>query len=350
MTQENTHQNISALYFYENIRWRFLSNTLWGGLLLVILVIVVLGGGIPGDRFWAAANLKNLMWSWLTLALLAPTMVLIVASGGFDLSVGAVVGLTTVTIASLLASANVSLGVAVMAGLGLALAVGLVNGFLIGMVRLNAVMVTLGMMTMLRGIAYIIAEGKVISAREVGFLSSLIIPGIVLILLVIVCIAAIELKLIASKRQATPDSKRGWIRQSLSLGLPYVLSSIMAGLVGILYLNRLRSGIPEVGAGLEVDIILIVFLGGTPFGSGLANIIGAVLAALIIAITQNIAVSIGIFSVGLNIGKGAGLLIFGLLCHVYYYLVNLIFIKNKKKAIAQETDPSSASSLLDEGS
>ncbi|MBN1218303.1 MAG: ABC transporter permease [Anaerolineae bacterium] len=349
MTQKNADQNRPALYFHENIRGRLLANTLWGGLVVVILVIVVLAGGIPTGVFWAGRNLQNVMWAWLPLALLAPTMVLIIASGGFDLSVGAVTGLTTVIMAWLLASADAGLGVVVMAGLGLALVVGIVNGFLIGVVRLNAVLVTLGMMTMLRGLAYIITEGKVIAAREVEPLSSFIIPGIVLILLIIVCIIATELKFMVSKRQAKPDGKGAWLWQSLFIGLPYVLSSLMAGLVGIIYLGRLRSGMPTLGTGLEVDIILIVFLGGTPFGRGLANIIGAVLAALILAVSQNIAIVNGISAFWLHVGKGAGLLIFGLLGHAYYYAANLIFDKNKKKAVVEETGADSASSPPDEG-
>ena len=349
MTEINTTQNLPAAHFHENIRGRLLANTLWGVLVAILLVIVVLAGGLPTARFLAARNMQNIMWTWLPVALLAPTMVLIIASGGFDLSVGAVAGLTGVTMAWLVTSAEANLGVAIIAGLGLALVVGLVNGLLIGLVRLNAVLVTLGMMTMLRGLAYIITSGRAIIVRQADLLPSLIIPAIVLILLIIVGIAATELKLMLGKRQAAPGSKGAWLGQSLFIGLPYVLSSLVAGLVGILYLGRLRSGMPTLGIGLEVDVILIVFLGGTPFGRGLANIIGAVLAALVLAVSQNITTVNGISAFWLSVGKGAGLLIFGLLGYAYYYAANFIFVRSKKKAVVEETGTDSPPSSPGEG-
>jgi len=337
VTQESINQDVSSLHFYENTRWRLLSNTLWGGLILVNLVAVVLIGGMSSEKFWSSVNVQNIIWVWLTAALLVPTMGLMIASGGLDLSVGSVAGLTTVVMALLLVSGRVGIGGAFIVGLCLAFLVGLVNGFLIGVIKLNAVIVTLAMMTMLRGISYTITEGRPIEVAEVGFLSSLTIPGIVLILLIIVFIVATELKLIGNQYRLKPDNKVSWIRQSLLIGLPYVLSSTLAGFIGaFLYLGRLRTALPTIGTGLEVDVILMIFLGGTPFGSGFVNIVGAVLAALIVAIVHDISMLNGISHFSITTGKGEALLIFGLLCHAYYYIVNLIFIKTKKKAISKE--------------
>ncbi len=336
MTQKSTDQDIASLHFYENIRWRLLSNTLWDGLILVILVIVVLFGGTSLEIFWSSRNIQNIIWTWFPAALLVPTMGLIIASGGLDLSVGSVAGLTTAVMASLLVSERVSIGGAFIVGLCLAFLVGLVNGFLIGVIKLNAVVVTLAMMTMLRGITYIITQSPIL-VSEVGFLSSPTLPVVVLILLIIFCFVATELKLVGKKLRTKPDNKASWLRQSLLIGLPYILSSTIAGFVGALFLGRLRAAMPTTGTGLEVDVILMVFLGGTPLGSGFVNIVGAVLAALMLAIVQNISALNGISLYLITTGKGVALLIFGLLCHAYYYIVDLIFIKTKKSAIPEET-------------
>jgi ribose transport system permease protein len=328
MTQKSINQDAPSLHFYENILWRLFSNALWDGLIVVILLIAVLVGSLSPGKFGLSANIHNIIWVWLTAALLVPTMGLIIASGGIDLSVGSVAGLIAAVMASLVVSERASIGGAFIIGLCLAFLVGLVNGFLIGVIRLNAVIVTLAMMTLLRGICYIITNVKSIVVAEVGFLSSLAVPAIALISLILVCIAAAELKFVSSKYRLQSD-KASWIRQSLLTGLPYVLSSTMAGLVGALYLGRLRAALPTVGTGLEVDVILMVFLGGTPLGSGFVNIMGAVLAALVVAIVQNISMLNGVSQFSVSAGKGAALLIFGLLCHAYYYVVNLIFAKRK---------------------
>lgn len=337
MTQENTNQEVASLHFYENTRWRLLSNTLWNGLILVILVGTVLAGAISSEKFLSAANVQNIIWIWVTAALLVPTMSLIIASGGLDLSVGSVAGLTGIVMASLVTSGGISLGVALIVGLCLALFVGLVNGFLIGVIKLNAVVVTLAMMTMLRGIGYLITQDIIVVA-DAGFLSSLAFPIIVLVLLIIVCIVATELKLVNdNKYRLKSDQKASWIRQSLQIGLPYVFSGLMAGVVGALYLGRLRSALPAIGFGLEFDVILMTILGGTLFGGGFVNILGAVLAALVMAIVQNSSALNGISLYSLNFGKGAALLIFGLFCQAYYFIVNLIFTKMGRKALPSET-------------
>lgn len=329
--QNNTNQDV-LLRFHENTGWRLVPNTAWGVFVLIILMTIVpLAGSVSSGAFWSAANVRNMTWIWIVMALLAPSMALIIASGGVDLSVGSVAGLTA-SVMALLVAQKVGVGGALVAGLSLGFLVGLVNGFLIGVIKLDAVIVTLAMMTMLRGACYVITEGKTIPSAGAGFLSLPAIPGVILILLIIVCVVASELGFAGNKK---PGGKAGWVRQSLSMGLPYVLSSTVAGFVGALYLGRIRAATPTIGTGLEVDVILMVCLGGTPLGRGLVNIVGASLAALALAMMQSISALTGITPFALTIGKGAALLMFGLLCHAYYYVVNLVFT-NTRKAVSKE--------------
>ena len=336
MAQESTNQDVSPLHFYENPRWRLLSTTLWNVLILVILAIVVLVGSMSPAGFWSSTNVQSILWTWLAPALLVPAMSLIIASGGIDLSVGSVAGFTAIVMASMLASDKANIGGALMAGLLLAFLAGLVNGFLIGVCRLNAVIVTLGMMTALRGITYMIAQ-NVIAVADAGFLSSLALPAVVLVLLIIVCIVATELRYRGNTERSKPNNSASWIGQSLRIGLPYVLSGTVAGLVGAVLLGRLRAGTPSLGTGLEVDVILMTVLGGTALGGGVVNILGGVLAALVVGMVQNIALLNGVPQLTVSAGKGIALLFFGVMCPAYYYIVNLIFIKTKKDAIVKES-------------
>jgi len=305
-------------------------------LLILILVIVVSLGAVATGSFWAARNLQNILWIWLSAALLVPSMSLIIASGGLDLSVGSVAGLTAVVMASLMASEKTGLGVALLIGLGLAFLVGLVNGVLIGMLKLNSVIVTLAMMTALKGIGYFISQTTIVVA-DTGFLSSPVLPGVVLVLLVIACIAATELKPGGSRNSSNPENKVSWIRRSLLLGLPYVLSATVAGFVGAVYLGRLQAATLTIGSGLEFDVILITIFGGTPFGSGFINLVGGGLAALVIASAQDITLLSGVSVFAITTVKGLTLLVFGPLCHAYYYIVDLAFRNTKKQAAFKET-------------
>jgi len=337
MTQENTNPNVASPHFYENTRWRLLSNTVWNGLILLILVVVVGVGAVSSGSFWAANNLQNILWVWLTAALLVPSMSLIIASGGLDLSVGSVAGLTAVVMATLMTSEKVGIGAALLIGLCLAFVVGLVNGFLIGILKFNAVLVTLAMMTTLKGISYFISPNTLVVA-DAGFLSSPVLPCVVLVLLVIACVAVTELKLGSTRNGSNPEQKVSWIRQNLLPGLPYVLSATVAGFVGAVYLARLRAATPTLGSGLEFDVILMVVFGGTPMGSGFINLVGAGLAALVIASAQNIVLLNGVSVFAITTGKGLALLVFGPLCHAYYYVVDLLFRNTKKQVALKEAD------------
>jgi ribose/xylose/arabinose/galactoside ABC-type transport system permease subunit len=322
--------------FCENWKWRLSAKALWLGLPLVLLLVVVVLATATTDSFWTPRNLQIIARTLLFPALIVPPMILVIASGGVDLSVGAVAGVVAVLMASRMDS-GASPAAALLIGLLLAILVGLVNGLLVGLARVHSVIVTLGMATLLRSQVLGITQGRTVAAGEVGFLGSLTAPGIaVALLLIIGVIALTELAPFARKRFLGVRDGGFWLQRLALTGLPYVFSSGLAGLAGACYIGLMRYGTIAIGTGLEVEVILIVLLGGTVFGGGLVNGVGAILAVLTIAIGKNVVAQNNLPHQWLDAFVGLGMLIFGLLSQLYYLIVNWIY-RSKGKVTPAET-------------
>jgi ribose transport system permease protein len=302
---------------------------LWIGLVLLLMILTLLAG-LGSPSFTDSRNMENIFQSWLISALLVLPMILVVVSGGLDLSVGAVIGLSTVMAASMMEAADASGAAALVTVLGLAFGVGLVNGLVTGLTRLHGAVVTLGMMTLLRGIAFGVNEGAPILVQDVEFFSVLTVPAVILlILLVIIVFVLAEFTRFGRKRYTDSLTEESWLVRLVRTAIPYILSSVMAGLAGLLLIARLRTGMAATGTGYEAETILAVFLGGIPLGGGLVNVIGAMLASLAIALNKNITLLNGMSPFATQIRLGLGLLIFGVFSQVYSLAADWIYQRRK---------------------
>jgi ribose/xylose/arabinose/galactoside ABC-type transport system permease subunit len=327
------HQAEPRRYLYQSKGWKLLFNAVWLGAAVALLIPLTLAGLVLSRSvpFFSPLNLSNVAWIWLSHAILAPAIVLIVASGGLDLSIGAVIGLVGVVVATL--APIIGPGAAALVGTGLGLLTGLVNGLLAGATRVHGALVTLATATLLRGLALTLTLGTPVAVKDVGWLSSPAIPWIALLFAVLAGLGGALL--LARRKAQSGDAAPSWIARLIFTGLPYVFSGLLAGLVGVIYLGRLRVGLPTGGAGFEVDELLIVLLGGTPLvsaavGNTLVNIAGALLAALAVAVGQNGAVLAGAPPFAVELVKGVGLLVVGGVSYLYYLGVSLLPAARKK--------------------
>lgn len=332
MAQEDANQK-STLHFYEDTKWRLLSYLFWIGLVLLLMMLTTAGGlGIPG--FGNPRNIQNIFQIWLITALMVPPMILVMASGGLDLSVGAMVGFISVIVATLVTTREMSGFAAMLVGLGLAFLIGLVNGLLVGLTKLHSTVVTLGMMTLLRGLALTISDGTTVIVKEVDFSSGLkILATLLMILLTLFVIGLAEFTPLGRKRYSDLTESESWIRRLARTVLVYVLSGTIAGFSGILVMARVQAGLPTLGTGYEVQTILAVFLGGIPIGGGLLNVIGAMLGSLLIALTQNIAVMNNVPAFATYVYQGIGLMTFGSLTQVYTLVADWLFKSRSPKDV-----------------
>lgn len=328
MSQTDSIQ-VSPSHFYENRKWRIISYILWTGVVLLLIIPTLIGGigssAFSNPRFWA-----NVGQSWLVAALLVPPMVLVVVSGGLDLSVGAVIGIVTVLAANMMESQGTGGAFpALVIGLLVAFGIGLTNGLLTGLAKLHGAVITLGMMTLLRGIAFNISDGSPVFVRDADFFSGLTIPAVVLLIILIILIFFMaEFTKYGRKRYTETIEDESLPGRLVRIVVPYTLSSTMAGLAAFLLMARLGAAMPTTGIGFETETILAVLLAGIPLGGGLVNIIGAMLASLLITLDKNVSLINQLEDASpytIQIKLGLELIIFGVLNQTYFRVADWFY-------------------------
>jgi ribose transport system permease protein/L-arabinose transport system permease protein len=267
-------------------------------LMIALAVLVVIFGTIRSDVFFSSRNLLNIGMGVAILGVLAISQTTVIVSGGLDISVGSIVGLTTVATAMTIQGSE-SAGLGLAAGVVLGAAAGLMNGILITYGRINAVIVTLGTMAIFRGIAFILSDGQSVSIFDdtfrwigVGRVLGLPVPIWVLVAVAVAFWVYLHRSIPGRNLYAiggNPIVARlsGMNLNSYRVGV-YVLSGAVAGVAGILLAARTGSGQPISGSqGLELEAITAAFLGGCAMQGGKGTVVGALLGVAIIGVLNN---------------------------------------------------------------
>ena len=262
------------------------------------LWVLVLVGLAVTPQFRSLPNLANILEQSAVLAILALGQAFVIAGGMIDLSVGQLVGLTTV-VACMMFEAFPSLSPLIILGcLLLAALVGLINGELINRLRMPPLILTFGMLSVLQGCIFMLTDRSVgqVSAA-IAFLSNgrvLSIP-VSLVLVALVSLAAwyalqrsiFGWHLLAMGNSASSARKAGLNLFSLTR-IAFLVSGLCAGIAGLLVAGRLGTGFPNAGNGLELDAIVAVVLGGTPLKGGRVSVVGILGAVLFLGVLNNL--------------------------------------------------------------
>lgn len=325
--------------FYENKNWRMVSSLIWIGLLLFdIITLSALADLTTGNGFFfSLRNLQSIMFSFLNISLLVFMMVIIFSNGGADLSIGAVIPLVGFIIASSLQN-GLSPLVAIILGLGTSLIIGLINGILVGIARLPGLLVTLAMMSLLRGFLFLFSEGVAITidnsffSNSFGTVLNILSLGL-LIVVGIISVLWVQFPIFSKKTGLTSsDSPQPWFSRACRLGIPYLVLSVMAGFVGLRFLGRLKAATVSMGSNFELTVILAVVFGGTYFGSKFGNPIGALLAAFILTVLNNLLLVLN--SSFIYYLQGLLLLFALLLVFGYHAVIGIIYRHNQSSKVA----------------
>lgn len=267
-------------------------------LVLALVVLVAIFGALRGDVFFSGRNLLNIGMGVAILGVLAISQTAVIVSGGLDISVGSIVGLSTVATAMAI-EASGSAGLGLVAGLALGTLAGLVNGALVTYGRVNAVIVTLGTMAIFRGVAFILSDGQSISIfddtfRWIGIGRVLGLPVPIWILVVVAALFWVFLHRSIPGRNLYAIGGNPVVARLSGLNLNryrvgvYALSGAVAGVAGLLLAARTGSGQPVSGSeGLELEAITAAFLGGCAMAGGKGTVAGALLAVAIIGVLNN---------------------------------------------------------------
>jgi rhamnose transport system permease protein len=277
--------------------WRLLGH--WE----TLLVLMILGAGIwswtLSTYFLQRANLLDLATPYAFLGLMAFGLTFVVVAGEIDISVASTMAVSAVCFAQIWHS-GVNVWLAAIAGLGVAAALGLINGVLVGILQLPSLAVTLGTLAAYRGLAYVILQGNARSGFPTTFtnigggyirnelpIALLVLVGsaVVLGLLLHTTRFGRYLFAIGSNREAARFSGIPVARSRVTI---FVISGLMAGCAGIVYLGYFGSVQADAASGSElIDVVTAVVLGGVDIFGGGGTMLGVFLALILIAVLRN---------------------------------------------------------------
>ncbi len=262
-----------------------------------ILLILFVFFSVQAPHFAAVSNYSNVARQVAVLALIASAQTAVILTAGIDLSVGSMVALASVLTAIGLRGGSPALGMAYALGAGLL--VGMVNGLIIGYTRVAPFIVTLGMLSIVSGLALTISHGDPIFELPeswffqlgTGFVGPVPIP-----VLVAVVVFLLIWVLLYRTRVGTYVYAVGGNEQAANLaGIPvarvklgvYVLSGLCAAIGGVILTARVRSGQPLLGQGLELNAVAAVVIGGTSLFGGRGRLLGTIYGVLLVGIVSN---------------------------------------------------------------
>ena len=276
--------------------------------MLVVLVVLFGLACLFVPRFFLLQNIINIITSSWYIIVLGIGVTFLLVTGNFDLSVGGIVAMSSVLVfyftqtnsgarSALDNGLGLPYGVAIVLALVAALAIGAINAFFVTRLKIASILVTLGTMSITRGIAQIVTLGSQRNVNIPGLFGAvgnfIIVSSIklsVIIMIVLVIIAAIVEKMTVFGRRTyliganTQAAKLSGVKVEKHVTILYLTSAMLAGMVGILLASEYLSGNSNRGMGFEFDALVIVLLGGTSIIGGFGTVTGTVVGALIISV------------------------------------------------------------------
>ncbi|MDB6118372.1 MAG: sugar-transporting ATPase [Verrucomicrobiaceae bacterium] len=251
-------------------------------------------------------NLVNIANQIAVIAIVAIGMTMVIITGGIDLSVGSLIALSAVIVALIVrdyaGAEHASAAGMFMAGIGAMAACGLVGagtGVVVTRFGIPPFIVTLAVMLVASGLAYLLAQGQSVYQVPESFIwlgrgaDIAGVPNAVLLMLVLYALAHLFMKHTAMGRYlyAVGGNKEAatvsGLRVNLVLVFAYTISGLLAGLGGVIMASQLRSGSPTYGQMYELYVIAAVVVGGASLSGGRGRMFGTLIGALIIAVIQN---------------------------------------------------------------
>jgi ribose/xylose/arabinose/galactoside ABC-type transport system permease subunit len=265
----------------------------------IVVAWIVLSAliAIRSPVFLTATNLMNVLLQASINAIVAVGMTFVITAGGIDLSVGSIVGLAGMLVARMLVK-GMGMPAAMAGSLALGLFCGCLNGFLIARFKLPPFVVTLGSMSILRGLALIYNQGRPIyglKAKDVlqvaGYVGAVPKPVIIAAIAAGVAYFIYNHTRIGEYTIAIGGNEEAARLSGINLAkykvLIYGFCGLMCGLAGAVLTARLYAAEPIAGSGYELDAIAATVMGGTSLSGGEGTIIGTIVGALLMSVLRN---------------------------------------------------------------
>ena len=266
--------------------------------LLIVIAIGSLALSFLSPVFFSRLNIENLLFSSTIIAVIAIGKSFVILVAGIDLSVGAVLALSSVLSVGLVNDFGAPVVVAVLASLCVGALIGFINGLNVTLTKIPALIATLAMLTVTRGLAFIYSGGQNIAPVPDFYVNVQAtrlfgVPVIIIFTLALGVLAHFVLSRTRFGRSiyatgGNPVAARlAGIRINRIIVLAYTISGLAAALGGLMITARLEAGAATAGQGTELTVISAVVIGGVSLFGGEGKIVGVLLGVLLLGLVQN---------------------------------------------------------------
>lgn len=277
-------------------------------LLALIIAAMIAGFAIRAAGFASPGNLANIFNDTSILIILALGQMTVILTKSIDLSVAANLAFTGMAVAMLDAAfPGLPLALLIVLAIGIGATLGAINGFLVWLLQIPPIVVTLGTLTIYRGMAFVLSGGSWVNAHQMtpDFLNLPRLPVLGLPILSWVAIAIVLMMWFVLTRTpfgrstyASGGNPTAAVYAGIDVGrarfLAFVLSGALAGLSSYLWVSRYAVAYVDIAAGFELDSVAATVIGGVSIAGGIGTVIGTVLGALFLGVIKNALPVIGI--------------------------------------------------------
>lgn len=281
----------------------FINNRAVSLLLLIVAMSAVMSAFFP-DTFFSFYNLSAILLSLSLEGVLAIGMMFLLVSGVFDLSVGSSIAVGGAVCAYMMKVVGLPIPVSMLIGILACVGAGVANGIMVAKVGVNALIATLAMMGILRGIAILIAGAGIIGlAESYSALGQFVFLGLQMPVYYMIILVIIGSILLAKTRFFRQMYFIGGNQKAASLSginvdrcliINFIVMGILSGISGVVLTARLSSAIGTIGAGVEMRVITAVVIGGGSLAGGRGTVLGAFMGALFMGLLNNMMVIGGV--------------------------------------------------------
>jgi ribose transport system permease protein len=288
----------------------------------IILVIIIIGAvlALLSPEFLSPFNLRTVLLEITTNMYIALGMTVVMILGGIDLSVGSIVAMSGTLTVGFMVLNDFPMWLALVLGLATGGGIGLFNGIVVTYFKIPSFIVTLAMLNVARGIAYVYSGGQstrmmdpVFTAIGSGYLWVFPLPVLYMVVLITVFVVLMNRTKFGTYVYAIGGNRKSARLSGVPIRrveiLTFTISGLLAAFAGVVLSARMFSGQPTVGVGYELDAIAACVLGGASLSGGIGRISGTIFGAIVIGIISNGLVLINVSSFWQLIVKGAIILI-----------------------------------------
>jgi ribose transport system permease protein len=266
----------------------------------VLVAMLIVGALISlyTPYFLTTNNLMGVFRAFSLTAIMSIGMVMVIVTGGIDLSVGSAMGLASL-VTALCFDAGYSTGISIGAGVAVGIVFGLTNGLLITAIGLPPFIATLGTLSIGRGMMYMVTHGVPVTPETPdtfsllgqGYVGPVPVPVVIMLILMVLFALVMKRTRFGRHVYATGGNEQaarlsGVKTNRVKLAV-YMLSSTIASLAGIIGFSRYLTAEPASGFGSELDVIAAAAIGGASLAGGIGSVTGAVIGAALVGVIAN---------------------------------------------------------------